>query len=178
MGSQIGIVQSPTDEAEFFVWLQQRGRLSAVPRTQSVEKFVPVPPESCEAQEQFIFPESESQEILRHVSHDKARSGLYLIRRSLVAGRVIEWDRTERIASNEFRPGRFYIDNMKDGRDEIQQFIKNAMTAIQRHVRDTYPMRSTHRHPIYVGPHMAQLLREGKGRINPKSFEMRLVDNA
>jgi hypothetical protein len=170
-------VQSPTDEAELVGWLQERSRFLAIPRARSDAKFAPVPLGNCEAQQQFVFPAIESTEILRHVSQDNARSDRYFIPPSLVAGRVIQWNRTERIGNNEFRRGRFYIDSVKNGDDEIIEFMKRMMTAIQRRIRDTYPVRSTHRPPIYVGPDMARLVREGKARINPKGFEMQLVDN-
>ena len=95
-----------------------------------------------------------------------------------MSGRSIEWDRTRTNGRNEAQSGRYYLDTWPNGAVEELEVMKRIMALIQQRIRRYYPMRSTDRYPIYIGPGMWDLVKQGKRKIIcGNGSEMKLVEN-
>jgi hypothetical protein len=178
VGRQIGIVQSSSDEADLIDMLNRRYSLLALPFSRSDTNFMPVRFGECRNRDQIIFLEGTIRNISRYVIKHPRSSRRYLIRRSLTSGRCIEWNRTRHVGNKEVEGGRYYVDTWLRGPVEDLMVMKRIMTLIQRHIRQHYPMRSIDRYPIYIGPSMWDLVKEGKRKVvYGKGAEMKLVEN-
>ena len=180
MGRQIAIAQSVTDERELQAFLRRDGELFCLPRISTSSIPEPKLFGDSDAQEQIIFPAVLQEVVLKSWRRLEPRRWLgeteadalgyssYTSQSTRAAS--IEWIRTGRLGEDHVR-GRFYLDTGEatHGTSHVSRrdmfTVQRLFNRIVSRIRRTYPLRSSERHPTYIGPDLSEQIRSRKTRL-------------
>jgi len=87
----------------------------------------------------------------------------------------VEWRRTDRAGEDYVNGGRFYLHTTTchtQPSPEEKLVVERLFNAIVSKVQRSYPVRSANRYPTYVGPDLAQKIREGRAALKYANGDM------
>jgi hypothetical protein len=168
---QIQIAQSAKDEVDFAEYLRSIG----IDRFH--EKFFPrgvwQPRESWESRDDvselddqvLCFRSTDLKAVESMIKPAIAPDPVDLVSDYLRI--TVEWSLTRRNSCHGYFPGRVYWGNPTGAYHHAPGAIevRKLVTKITSQIKKTFPLRTDHKHPTYVGPELARLVEEGTAHV-------------
>lgn len=165
MSRQIRIAQSEVDEEDIRREVFSLEEMSCLPRLMSADdvRRGPQPLGVCGAQDQILFLTALQSQVLSSVAPLLGNDSVFHV--SLAEDLYIEWSRTLRGPGGECQAGRYYFSPDKKTSAESAARLGKVMSRLMSCIRSDYPRRTAGRFPIFVGPHLLQLMDSGRARL-------------
>ena len=171
MGQQIAIAQAEEDERSATEWLLSRSGLLCLPRLSLEAHPEPRRLGGGEADEQVIFLEEAAPLVLAHwgpclrwSGQEEGPAEYHVFPKDYAC---IEWSRTARMEDGRVIAGRYYLNTGENSflPEPQQQRLRSLMASLTSWIRRSYPLRSTAKYPVHVGPALAAQLAGGTRRL-------------
>lgn len=176
MGSQIQFIQSSEDEIVLNEVIRQNNyTIHCLPRLMEKPLPSPVPLAQAKAQSLVLFSEKWEGKVLESITALTNDPDVFHV--YPYGNLCIQWYRTI-VDGTEFGKGRYYYDPDPREPEFSTKELKKLFGLISRYITENYPVLHPLKLPIYVGPHIWKMIREGKATaVFKKGHPMPLEPN-
>jgi hypothetical protein len=168
MGRQIGILQTKEDEQLIKDWLNKRAGWLSLPRLFKDADLRPVSLEEGSALEEVVFLSESVAEVIGNIQPLSNDVNTYQVYPR--DGLCFDWEKS--MLSDDglgYTRGRFYYGSCNSGWPEFVIQITKHFTALQAYVKETYPMMTLGKNPVYIGPTLSYRIAHGLSSHSWKS---------